>query len=309
MQLAPTPPVPALQLGNLSQPCPAAAPGQPFSFNIGAFVQAAQSFGMTAQQALHLGLAGAGMSGADAFPFGCRRGAARARAPGLFAPPAAQAAAVPPALQDAVDEEEFGDAGMPAPAHAAEGGSADLALAPLEPPPTPSEAAPATSAGHAGVAFGNVLHEIAPQTKGPKPAGFLGGAAPSLDKMEADHAAVLAKAAAAAAAAKEDAAKEAAAAPGGKKRPRTAAGGSVNKRPAAFKPPGAVLRASDKYPPMPTNGSVNYLDGKVLPSDTRQSWRVWPDRSVPARERSVPFGSSKRESFKQACNLIKLASK
>jgi hypothetical protein len=58
-------------------------------------------------------------------------------------------------------------------------------------------------------------------------------------------------------------------------------------------------------PPMPAHGSVLYKKGKILASDSRKGWRVWPDRAVLSKEQTVKYGDDKQKSYRHALSLCK----
>ncbi len=102
--------------------------------------------------------------------------------------------------------------------------------------------------------------------------------------------------------------------------PGAPAGGQTRKGPTRKRPAAAPGRAAKaqkpdpaqhdptlgEVPPMPAQGPVWFLNGKLSPSEPRKGWRIWPDRRNVAWELSVKFGDVPREeSYKAALLKIK----
>ena len=70
------------------------------------------------------------------------------------------------------------------------------------------------------------------------------------------------------------------------------------KRPATAPPP------CEGEPVMPTSAgaAVEFMGGKILPSEARGGWRVWVDKTIVARDK---YGHNKKQSFKEAVAYIK----
>eukprot|EP00959_Pyramimonas_sp_CCMP1952_P008917 186303-Pyramimonas_sp.AAC.2 len=73
---------------------------------------------------------------------------------------------------------------------------------------------------------------------------------------------------------------------------------------AAMKKPAASPKNAVK-PCMPGPGvGVEYRGGKILASESKQGWRVWPNKAEVGHEKTVKFGGSKKASFAKAIELI-----
>ena len=102
-----------------------------------------------------------------------------------------------------------------------------------------------------------------------------------------------------------------------KKRPAAAAAITDTgpmKKPAAAAAPAPSQRRTEQRPPMPPcglgNGSVKYKQGKVLPSVTKQAFRVWLDPSKSLTDKNVKWSDyySRAQAWQAALDLIDDAS-
>ena len=108
--------------------------------------------------------------------------------------------------------------------------------------------------------------------------------------LEAEHNALLAKAKAKRARAVEAEDPSASAKKAAKPRKADKAELGKSERPVCKRPAGAGGGPKGAFPAMPSGGSVAYAGGKVMPSDYKGGWRVWPDATNLKIEKLIRFG-------------------
>ena len=85
-------------------------------------------------------------------------------------------------------------------------------------------------------------------------------------------------------------------------------GEPIMKRPAAKGPMKVAMKrpaAASSKPRMPEAGvGVDYRGGKILGSESKQGWRVWPDKGTVGYERLVKYDGGKKASFTKALKAI-----